>query len=101
MPAGSVQRIRPDVERLRSLTGAILLRTRFGRLDMMKNAGSDDAPLGYAGLASDALEAELDGRTVLVASLESLLRMKRAAGREKDLKVLTLLEEAIARKRGS
>jgi hypothetical protein len=99
MPAGSVQRIRPDVARLRTLTGAMLLRTRFGRLDIMKNAGADDAPLGYAELADDALEAELEGRTFLVASLESLLRMKRVAGRDKDRAVLSLLEDAIAHKR--
>jgi hypothetical protein len=99
MPPGSTQRIRPDAGRLRSLTGAMLLRTRFGRLDVMKNAGSEDAPRGYEELAADALEAELGDRTFLVASLEALLAMKRAAGREKDRSVLSLLEAAIARKR--
>jgi len=99
MPAGSTQRIRPDAGRIRTLRGAMLLRTRFGRLDILKNAGSEVAPLTYADLASDALEAELEGRTFLVSSLETLLRMKRAAGRKKDRAVLSLLEEAIAKRR--
>jgi hypothetical protein len=49
------------------------------------------------------MEASLDGRTFLVASLPSLVQMKRAAGRDKDRAVLPLLEEAIAKKgdRGS
>jgi hypothetical protein len=98
MPPGSIQRIRPDAGRLRSLTGAMLIRTRFGRLDIMKNAGSDDAPRGYEELATDALEAEVGGRTFLVASLDALLSMKRAAGRPKDRAVLSRLEEAIAKK---
>lgn len=34
--------MRPDLQRIRSLTGTIMPRTKFGRLNVMK--GSDQAP---------------------------------------------------------
>ena len=39
---------------------------------------------GYADLSRDAVSVDLDGVEVLVASLDELIRMKRAAGRAKD-----------------
>jgi hypothetical protein len=46
------------------------------------------APAGVDGfdeLARSAVTFDVDGFSVLVASLEDLIRMKRAAGRPKDL----------------
>jgi len=40
VPLGSIQRIRPDLELLRALTGTLMLRTRRGRLDVMKGSDS-------------------------------------------------------------
>jgi hypothetical protein len=55
------------------------------------SAGSVDClgtPAGIAGfdeLARDAVRFDVDGLTVLVASIDDLIRMKRAAGRPQDL----------------
>jgi hypothetical protein len=46
--------IRPDVQRLRSLTGPQLFRTRFGRLDVLKDAGGEH----FDTLLPDAIEVE-------------------------------------------
>jgi hypothetical protein len=62
--------------------------TDAGDLDIMGNpAGS----AGYEDLAAEAEETDLDGLTVLVASLDDLIAMKRAAGRPKDLAALEFL----------
>jgi hypothetical protein len=55
------------------------------------SAGSVDClgtPAGIGGfdeLARDAVRFDVDGLTILVASIEDLIRMKRASGRPKDL----------------
>jgi hypothetical protein len=99
VPKGSLQRIRPDVDRLRSLTGTFLLRTRHGRLDVMKSGNSGAEGPTYVELAADAVGAKIEVGSFLLASLESLVRMKRAANREKDRKAIVLLEAEIARRR--
>ena len=101
VPPGSVQRIRPDLELLRALTGTLMLRTRCGRLDVMKGSDSGAGGDSYATLAPDALETNLGGGTFLVAELSAILRMKRAANRPKDRKVLSMIEAAIEAKNGS
>jgi len=61
--------------------------TDAGSLDIMATpAGSG----GYEQLSVNALEVDLDGLTVRTVAIEDLIRMKRAAGRPKDL---ALLEE--------
>lgn len=55
--------------------------TRFGDLDCL---GAPAGAAGYDDLARTAERVDLDGFTVLVASLDDLIRMKRAAGRPKD-----------------
>ncbi len=99
VPKGSLQRIRPDVNRLRTLTGTFLLRTRYGRLDIMKSGNSGAEGPTYEDLGTDAVEAEAGEIALVFASLESLVRMKRAANREKDRKAIALLEAEIARRR--
>lgn len=54
---------------------------------------------GYEDLARTASPMEVDGRTVQVASIDDLIRMKLAAGRDKDLievQVLGALREELA-----
>jgi hypothetical protein len=70
-------------------------RTRAGDLDVL---GSPSGVSGFDELARDAVAFDLDGLTVLVASIDDLIRMKRAAGRAKDLievEVLAALRDEI------
>ena len=71
--------------------------TDAGNLDCLGlPAGSG----GYEELASSATEFDVEGTKILVASLEDLIRMKRAAGRPKDwieVEVLRALAEEIER----
>jgi Nucleotidyl transferase AbiEii toxin, Type IV TA system len=83
----------PDGQTLRR-TRTLTLTTRYGDLDLLVDP--DGAP-GYATLRRNASRIELDGVTVLVASIDDLLAMKRAAGRPQDLIDVESLE--IARRR--
>ena len=47
----------------------------------------------FAGLRSRAVEREIDGQTLLVASLDDIIASKKAAGRDRDLAVLPVLEQ--------
>lgn len=76
-----------DARALRS--GAMFtLTTRVGDLDLL---GAPAGVQGYEDLARSAVALDLDGATILVASVEDLIRMKRAAGRPKDLVELEIL----------
>jgi hypothetical protein len=75
----------------------MLFRTRHGRLDALKEAGGET----FETLSADAEDATYAGHTVPVASLAALLRMKRAANRPKDRKVLAAIEAALAAKGSS
>ena len=55
--------------------------TSAGRLDCL---GTPAGTAGYKDLDSAATEEDLDGSKVRVASVEDLVRMKRAGGRPKD-----------------
>ena len=81
--------IRPDMARLRSATGALLFRTRHGRLDVLKEAGGET----YETLRRNATRVGDEG--VLCASLEAIARMKRAANRPKDRLVLPRIETVL------
>jgi hypothetical protein len=69
--------------------------TIAGNLDCL---GTPAGSGGYEALARTATKMDVGGVTVLVASLEDLIRMKRAAGRPKDLieiEVLAAVREEI------
>jgi hypothetical protein len=47
----------------------------------------------FKGLRSRAVERRLDGLSVLIASLDDIIASKKAAGRDRDLAVLPVLEQ--------
>lgn len=85
------RRIEPDIRRLRSLPGPQLLETKFGRLDLLKEAGGET----YESVLEDVVRVERGGYTLQVASLERLLVMKRAANRPKDRVGIERIEAAL------
>jgi nucleotidyltransferase AbiEii toxin of type IV toxin-antitoxin system len=80
----------PDRRTLRQ-TQILCLTTPVGDIDLLVDP--DGAP-GYDTLRERASVMELSGRTVLVASIEDMLAMKRAAGRPQDLTDVESLEVA-------
>ena len=69
---------------------ALNLTTRWGDFDISYHpAGS---PNGYADLIPHAVAYDIDGATVMVASLADIIRSKRQAGRPKDHLTLPILE---------
>ncbi len=62
--------------------------TVAGNLDCL---GTPKGSGGYEALARAATKMDIGGLTVLVASLEDLIQMKRAAGRPKDLVEVEIL----------
>jgi hypothetical protein len=71
--------------------------TDAGAFDII---GTPEGTTGYEDLMRSAEPMDLDGVTVLVAAIDDLIRMKRAAGRPKDrveLEILGALREEIDR----
>ena len=68
--------------------GNFLVETNIGRLDVMQWVRGVDADDAYGQLAATAVTAEAFGVPITVASLADLRRMKRAAGRPRDLQDL-------------
>ena len=86
-----------DARALRAVD-VFTLTTRFGDLDLLAHP---DPGLDFEHLESRAIEAEILGAKVRVASLDDLMAMKRAAGRPKDrieLEILGALREEIDRR---
>ena len=76
------------------------LMTDHGRLDVLNIRSTGGVPRTYDELRERALELDLDGIPVVVAGLDDLIRMKRAAGREQDLadiRALAAVDEDLAR----
>jgi hypothetical protein len=67
---------------------AFTFNTTAGPLDCV---GIPAGTSGFEDLGAEATNEDLDGLTVRVASIEDLMRMKRAAGRAKDLIALEWL----------
>jgi predicted nucleotidyltransferase len=77
-----------DVATLRNTT-LLTLTTDLGPIDLL----AEIAGLGpFEQVSAGAMQVEAFGRTVRTLDLESLIKSKRAAGREKDLRVLPELE---------
>ncbi len=76
-----------------------ILATDLGAIDII---GTPAGTFGYDDLARTAEPFDLYGQRVLIAAIEDLMRMKRAAGRPKDLLLveeLGALREEIDRRR--
>jgi len=78
----------PDAATLRSIE-VLTLATRLGDLDVLARPAG--APT-YEALRRGAERYDLGGFSVLVAAVEDLIAMKRAAGRPKDLADVAELE---------
>jgi hypothetical protein len=83
----------PDGRTLRHAR-LLTLTTSEGDLDLL--AEPDGSP-GYSALSRRANRIDIEGVTVMLASIEDLIAMKQAAGRPKDLVDIESLE--IARER--
>ena len=86
----------PLDERLLAVTDNLTLNTDFGAFDLLaRPAGTD----GYEDLSRGAVTVKLErALSIEVACIDDLIRMKRAAGRPKDLievEVLTALQDEI------
>jgi hypothetical protein len=68
-----------------------LISTQLGDLDVVQ--GLEGVP-AYAELRTRALDVELSGVTIAICALDDLRRMKRAAGRPRDLVDLDDLDAA-------
>jgi hypothetical protein len=64
------------------------LTTRLGDLDLL---GAPDPGFDFASLERNCVAFEFEGSNILIAGLDDLIAMKRAAGRPKDLLALEIL----------
>jgi hypothetical protein len=74
--------------------------TAFGDFDCL---GTPSGTGGYPDLVQKAVQVDIGGVTVKMTSLDDLIRMKKAAGRDKDkieLQVLGALREEVDGRRG-
>ena len=69
------------------------LTTKYGDLDITQVPSGTE---GYDDLKRDALEIEVSGVRILIASLADIVRSKEAAGRDKDRLALPVLRELVA-----
>lgn len=96
-PAGTPRMPPLDARTLRA-GGLFTLTTSAGDFDLLANP---DPNLDYEQLEATAVSTTVAGQPVLVASLDDLIRMKRAAGRPKDrieLEILGALREELDRR---
>jgi len=78
-----------------SLAGSAVwnLVTKFGHLDI---AFAPDGTTGFDDLRRDAMNVDIAGMQIAVASLADIIRSKQAANRPKDQRVLPTLREVLA-----
>lgn len=80
--------LNPDIL---ALGGNWVLQTRLGRFDVMQWIGDSEL---WEVLSPAALEVDLEGLPVRVASYNDLVALKRQAGRPSDLEDLERLRQA-------
>lgn len=78
--------------------GHQLLETDLGPIDFLGALGSSNRPDDYQTLLPRSLVLDVGGFSVRVLGLESVIELKRAAGRPKDLAMLPLLEATLRRR---
>ncbi len=88
-PAGRSNR--PDIDRLRG-GGHHLLRTRYGRLDVLGSVGEEQL---FEALLPRSRTRTIHGMAISVLTLEALIATKESAGRAKDRAVLDLLRQTL------
>lgn len=69
------------------------LTTKYGDLDITQMPSGTQ---GYDDLKRDAIEIDLSGVRICIASLADIVRSKEAAGRDKDRYALPVLRELVA-----
>ena len=79
-----------DPHQLRSAP-LIPVMTRSGPLDIVDIDHVAGSPGNYERLRQAAVSVELEGRSLVVAGLSDLIRMKRTAGRDQDLADIEVL----------
>ncbi len=92
-PLGGPSESVPTAEQLRLAPIAPPLATRHGELHILNEVPGAAA---YAELRARALVVELDGIPLAIASVDDLIRMKRAVGRPGDLEDIAAIT-ALAR----
>jgi hypothetical protein len=78
----------------------IPIATKHGRLDLINLDQLPGAPRSYEDLRARAITARVAGHDIPVAGVDDLVRLKRAAGRESDLRdiaALTRTDEELER----
>lgn len=86
--------LKPSRAHLEEL-GPKLLRTRFGRIDLL---GQLDEATGWEQLLTDAVALPFGEHTVYVLRLERVIEVKERLGRDKDRAALPLLRATLARR---
>lgn len=86
--------LRPDRSLLES-SGPKLLRTKFGRLDLLGELGAD---VEWDQVVADSVAMPLKGRDVKVLKLEKIIEIKERVGRDKDRASLPLLRATLAKR---
>ena len=89
-PAG--RHIEPDAARLESMR-VHLLKTRYGRLDLMRTIGDD---LGYEQIVDRSRVFDVEEFRIQVLGLETIIETKKQADRPKDRYQLPFLHQLLA-----
>ena len=88
----------PFAHTAESLTDARIwnLTTKYGDLDITFMPSGTQ---GFDDLRRDAIQVDLRGTKILLASLADIVRSKGAAGRDKDRRALPVLRELLAKEK--
>src|SRR5688572_28515482 len=85
------RRLRPNASHLEG-PGHLLLKTRFGVLDLL---GTVEETTTFESLLEDSVRVDLEDISILVLSLDRLLKMKRKLNRPKDRLMVLQIEATL------